>query len=141
MSAVRSKGNRSTEWRLRPYLVQAGLRGWKVQANDLPGKPDFIFLKERLAIFVDGCFWHGCPICYRMPHSNKRYWQNKIKNNKTRDKKNIKKLHELNWKVIRLWEHQLKKCPIVCIEIILSNLDRPKYNRKAIKRGKIKCLL
>lgn len=118
MAAVRSTGNRSTEWRLRPYLIQAGLRGWKVQAFDLPGKPDFIFLKERVAIFVDGCFWHGCPSCFRMPQTNKKYWQDKITRNIKRDKQNLKKLRALNWKVIRLWEHQLKESPIDCINRI-----------------------
>jgi DNA mismatch endonuclease, patch repair protein len=118
MAAIRSKGNRSTEWRLRPYLIQAGLRGWKVQAINLPGKPDFIFLKERVAIFVDGCFWHGCPSCFRMPHSNKRYWQDKISKNMKRDKRNLRKLRALNWKVIRLREHQLKESPSDCINRI-----------------------
>jgi DNA mismatch endonuclease (patch repair protein) len=122
MAAVRSKGNRSTEWRLRPYLIQAGLRGWKVQAINLPGKPDFIFLKERVAIFVDGCFWHGCPSCFRMPHSNKKYWQDKISKNMKRDKRNIRKLRALNWKVIRLREHQLKESPIDCINRIRTKI-------------------
>ena len=118
MAAIRSKGNRSTEWRLRPYLIQAGLHGWKVQSINLPGKPDFIFLKERVAIFVDGCFWHGCPSCFRMPHSNKKYWQDKISKNMKRDKRNLRKLRALNWKVIRLREHQLKESPIDCINRI-----------------------
>jgi DNA mismatch endonuclease (patch repair protein) len=122
MAAVRSKGNRSTEWRLRPYLIQAGLRGWKVQAINLPGKPDFIFLKERVAIFVDGCFWHGCPSCFRMPHSNKKYWQDKISKNMKRDKRNLRKLRALNWKVIRLREHQLKESPIDCINRIRTKI-------------------
>jgi len=122
MAAVRSKGNRSTEWRLRPYLIQAGLRGWKVQAINLPGKPDFIFLKERVVIFVDGCFWHGCPSCFRMPHSNKKYWQDKISKNMKRDKRNLRKLRALNWKVIRLREHQLKESPIDCINRIRTKI-------------------
>lgn len=126
MAAVRSRGNRSTEWRLRPYLIQAGFKGWKVQSCDLPGKPDFVFPIERVAIFVDGCFWHGCPRCLRMPRTNKKYWKDKIARNIERDKINLKKLRALNWKVIRFWEHQLKKSPTKCIKrihLIVNDLE------------------
>jgi len=122
MAAVNSKNNRSTEWRLRPFLVRAGLRGWKVQAIYLPGKPDFVFIKSRIAIFVDGCFWHGCPKCCRMPKSNKTYWRNKIKTNMIRDKNINKILHNMDWKVIRFWEHEIHNKPFFCINKIESKL-------------------
>lgn len=124
MAAIRSRGNRSTEWRLRPYLIMSGIRGWKVQALELPGKPDFVFPKLRLAVFVDGCFWHGCSRCCRMPHSNIRYWREKIARNKRRDKENNKKLKVLGWKTLRIWEHSLKERPHHCIDLIRSKLVR-----------------
>ena len=126
MAAVRSRGNRSTEWRLRPFLVQAGIRGWNIQASGLPGKPDFVFWRQRLAVFVDGCFWHGCPKCCRMPQSNRKYWQEKISRNKIRDGQNINKLRTLGWKVLRLWEHELRGNPSSCIKKIRSEIERYK---------------
>src|SRR2546421_5953624 len=86
MRAVKSTGVRSTERRLRAMLVARGIKGWRMQANELPGKPDFIFPEQRLALFVDGCFWHGCPKCYRRPHSHQDYWDGKVVYNKSRDR-------------------------------------------------------
>jgi len=79
MASVRSTGNRSTEKRLRSALVHAKIKGWRIQAHDLAGIPDFVFDNERVAVFVDGCFWHGCPRCYRRPSSSRKYWDEKVK--------------------------------------------------------------
>src|SRR5579875_3727325 len=84
MKAIRSKGNRSTELRMRGALISNGIRGWTTQAP-LYGKPDFFFGQENLAVFVDGCFWHGCPICGHIPKSNSGYWEHKLTRNKVRD--------------------------------------------------------
>lgn len=124
MAAVRSKGNRSTEWRLRPFLVKAGIRGWKVQALGLPGKPDFIFCKERIAVYVDGCFWHGCSKCCRLPQSNRKYWIAKITRNKKRDKENIRRIIALGWQAVRLWEHELKANPVACVKKIRALIEK-----------------
>jgi DNA mismatch endonuclease, patch repair protein len=107
MARVRSKRNRSTEWRLRLALVRAGIRGWKMNSSDLIGKPDFVFPIQRLAIFVDGCFWHGCPKCKRIPGSNVSYWNPKIERNRIRDRRVSKTLRNDAWRVARVWEHQL----------------------------------
>ena len=85
MAAVLCAGNRSTEWALRARLVRGGFRGWRLNAKDVLGRPDFVFDDERLAVFVDGCFWHGCPSCHRCPSSNRDYWIRKVGRNKSRD--------------------------------------------------------
>lgn len=105
MSAVRYRGNRSTEWRLRAILIRSAIRGWKLHPKDLPGTPDFIFPRQRLAIFIDGCFWHGCPKCGRLPKSNREFWRTKIATNTVRDKRNRANLKRLGWRVLHLWEH------------------------------------
>ena len=83
------------------------LRGWRSH-YPLPGTPDFCWLKPRLALFVDGCFWHGCPRCYKTPKSNVAYWQNKVKTNRRRDRRVDAMLRRKGWAVIRTWECQLK---------------------------------
>jgi DNA mismatch endonuclease (patch repair protein) len=107
MASVRSSGNRSTEKRLRAALMRSKIRGWRVQARDLPGIPDFVFEKKQLAVFVDGCFWHGCPRCYRRPHSSRKYWDEKVNLNKIRDGRISAKLRRNGWSVLRIWEHTL----------------------------------
>jgi DNA mismatch endonuclease (patch repair protein) len=75
----------------------------------LPGKPDFTFRKEKLTLFVDGCFGHCCPKCYREPKTNAEFWKNKIENNVKRDRRVTSELKQAGWSVLRLWECQLKK--------------------------------
>lgn len=74
---------------------------------DLPGKPDFFFPSEKLAVFVDGCFWHGCPTCGHVPKSNSAFWRAKIQRNRERDESATEKLEAIGIKVIRFWEHEL----------------------------------
>jgi DNA mismatch endonuclease (patch repair protein) len=107
MAQVRSQRNRSTEWRLRAGLVRAGIRGWGLNPPDLPGRPDFVFRKEWMLVFVDGCYWHGCPKCYRRPSSNTDYWDAKVARNQSRDRKTTARLRREGWRVVRVWEHQL----------------------------------
>jgi DNA mismatch endonuclease (patch repair protein) len=109
MRAVKSKGARSTERKLRAALVASGVRGWRMHADQLPGKPDFIFPEKMLVVFVDGCFWHGCSKCYRRPNSSQTYWDAKVAGNMTRDKKRRAELKKQGWKVLRFWEHEVKK--------------------------------
>lgn len=107
MARVQSRGNKSTELRLIKILKEKRIKGWR-RNSTLPGKPDFVYPKLRIAIFVDGCFWHGCKQHCRLPSSNKDYWIAKIKRNQTRDKNISKKLKTLGWKVIRIWEHEIE---------------------------------
>jgi DNA mismatch endonuclease, patch repair protein len=108
MSKVRSVGNRSTELKVRMALVRGGLAGWVLHARDVEGKPDFWFPRQRLAIFVDGCFWHGCPKCLRMPSQNRRYWASKIAGNVLRANVIRRSLRRRGVAVLCFWEHQLR---------------------------------
>src|SRR5205823_13466945 len=107
MASIRSKGNASTERALLTVLRKAGISGWRRHVK-LPGRPDFVFAKKRLAIFVDGCFWHGCPRCYQLPEDNRPYWQKKVLSNRLRDRRNAQRLRARGWKVVRVWEHALR---------------------------------
>ncbi len=107
MAAVRSTGNKATELRMVDVLRDSRIKGWRRQEK-LPGRPDFVFKREKVAVFVDGCFWHGCPEHLRRPVSNWAYWFAKINKNISRDRETSKRLRMLGWTVVRLWEHDLK---------------------------------
>jgi DNA mismatch endonuclease (patch repair protein) len=108
MAAIRSTGNRATEISLIRIFRENGIKGWR-RHLPLPGKPDFVFRKERVAVFVDGCFWHGCAAHCRMPTSNRRYWRKKIARNFYRDREVRKNLTIAGWTVMRVWEHSLRE--------------------------------
>ena len=126
MGAVRASGNRSTETALRMRLVRAGLSGWRLNAADLIGRCDFAFDNERLAIFVDGCQWHGCPSCYRPPKSNAAYWREKLQRNRRRDRQVNRTLRGDGWTVIRIWEHQLRRNPQSAVQRVVGTLAASK---------------
>jgi DNA mismatch endonuclease, patch repair protein len=116
MAAIRSKGNKATELKLISIFRANGIAGWRRNMK-LPGKPDFVFRRERLAVFVDGCFWHGCKWHCRLPQNNRRYWQNKIVRNAARDKATSLNLKKIGWQVLRVWEHSLKTPTLVAQRI------------------------
>lgn len=86
---------------------------------DVIGRPDFVFSERRLVVFVDGCFWHGCPKCKDIPASNTSYWNRKIEGNKKRDKALAIQLQRDGWKVLRFWEHQLRD-----LEVVMRRIKR-----------------
>ena len=106
MRSIRSSGNAETELRLVDILRRNRITGWRREHNVL-GAPDFTFPKARVAVFVDGCFWHGCAKHWRLPKSNVTYWQSKIERNKARDRKVTRGLRAGGWEVVRLWNHSL----------------------------------
>ena len=108
MAAIRPTGNKATEQRLASILRANGITGWR-RHQPLPGRPDFVFRRERLAVFVDGCFWHGCVRHCRMPKTNVKYWVPKIAHNRRRDRKVNTLLRRKGWRVYRIWEHSLKR--------------------------------
>ena len=108
MAAVKGKHNRTTEIQFRMALVRAGVTGWMTHSK-LPGKPDVYFSKARIAIFLDGCFWHGCGRCGHVPKTNSLFWATKIGRNQTRDRKNSQLLRKEGIHVIRAWEHTLSE--------------------------------
>lgn len=108
MSANKAKGTKP-ELQLRKVLWSNGLRGYRCNLKTVPGKPDIAFPKRKIAIFINGCFWHRCPLCkLKLPKSNKIFWVNKFKANKKRDKAKEKELIRQGWKVVTFWECQLK---------------------------------
>lgn len=108
MSLIRGKHNRSTEQQLKMLLVRNKISGWTSHEKTMPGNPDFFFWKKNVAIFVDGCFWHGCPKCGHIPKTRSTFWKAKIERNVERDKQKRKALREMGIDVIRFWEHDLK---------------------------------
>ena len=122
MAAIRSRGNKSTEKAIRFRMIRAGICGWKICTGDLPGKPDFVFQAARLVVFLDGCYWHGCPKCYRAPASNTGYWSEKFRRNKARDRKVRRLLRQQGWRVVRFWEHEIESSPARVVERIKSLL-------------------
>ncbi len=109
MSKVKGKGNRSTEMVVSGQLADWGITGWECHPAGVPGKPDFYFPAERLAIFVDGCFWHGCPHCRRrMPANRREFWKRKITATRLRDGRTTRSLRRMGIHVTRIWEHALR---------------------------------
>ena len=114
MSKIRGRGNNDTELVLMKLLRQHGITGWRRNQNGF-GKPDFLFRRNRLALFVDGCFWHGCPKHCKIPAGNRAFWKKKFAANKARDRRVNRELRKLGWRVVRIWEHDLARRGAACI--------------------------
>ena len=106
MSRIRGRGNKDTEIALARLLRQNKITGWR---RHLPifGRPDFAFPKQKLAVFVDGCFWHGCSKHFSLPANNRAFWKRKFTTNKLRDILVTRTLRSQGWRVLRIWEHDL----------------------------------
>jgi DNA mismatch endonuclease, patch repair protein len=105
MASIRSKGNATTELRMVHIFRSRRITGWR-RHQTLPGRPDFVFQKQRVAVFVDGCFWHGCP-CRSIPATNIQFWKLKIAGNRNRDLAVNLRLKGMGWRIVRFWEHEL----------------------------------
>ena len=92
MSRIRAKDTKP-ELKLRKLLFENGIRGYRIHYN-LPGKPDVVFVKKRIVVFVDGCYWHKCPVCFVEPETRKEFWMKKIEGNVNRDKEINNKMNE-----------------------------------------------
>ena len=109
MQAVKGKGTK-LEKSLFSMLAGMGLKGWKQNVSGVTGKPDVVFVDQKVAIFVDGCFWHGCPVCQRkLPQTNPEYWERKIARNVELAKRHNEQLHRDGWEVVRVWEHEITR--------------------------------
>ena len=108
MAAIKGKDTKP-EMIVRKYLFSRGLR-FRVQVKKLQGTPDIVLPKYKIVVFVNGCFWHGHEGCkyFRLPKSNVEFWREKIERNIERDKESMKALFDLGWKVIRVWECELR---------------------------------
>lgn len=109
MAAVKGK-NTKPEMIVRKYLFLKGMR-YRIHVKSLPGNPDIVLPKYKTVVFINGCFWHGHDACKynRLPKSNIDFWESKIKNNKIRDILNESKLKEQGWRVIRIWECEIRR--------------------------------
>ncbi|MFT3868055.1 MAG: very short patch repair endonuclease [Nibricoccus sp.] len=108
MGRIRGKGNKDTELRLVVVFRVNEITGWR-RGSKLIGRPDFVFPKLKLAVFVDGCFWHGCPKHATWPKQNEAFWTTKILGNIQRDRRVDRTLRKAGWRVLRIWEHELTK--------------------------------
>lgn len=118
MSRIRSRGNQATEIALVKLLRRNKITGWRrhFEIREVEGekrkfkvRPDFVFHKSRTAIFVDGCFWHGCPKHGTQPAGNRAFWKRKFARNLARDRLVNRVLRRANWQVLRIWEHELSR--------------------------------
>ena len=107
MQKVRSKGNQSTEKRLITLFREKGISGWR-RNYPVKGHPDFVFLDRKVAIFVDGCFWHGHDCRNTRPKENEEYWRRKRERNIQHDNKITALFQTRGWTVVRIWECELK---------------------------------
>jgi DNA mismatch endonuclease (patch repair protein) len=108
MSKIRGT-NTKPEITIRKALWRKGLR-YRLHPK-LPGRPDFVFAQAKIAVFIDGCFWHSCPKHSVMPRTNRDFWKNKLHQNTERDQRVNRELRKLGWTVIRYWEHSVKDSP------------------------------
>jgi DNA mismatch endonuclease, patch repair protein len=106
MRSITGRGNKTTEEALATLLRRNTLSGWR-RHLPLPGRPDFVWRKEKVAVFVDGCFWHGCPRHYSPPRKNVEFWGRKIEANKARDRLVDRQLRTAGWTTLRVWECQV----------------------------------
>ena len=118
MSRIRSRGNKDTELALVKLLREHKISGWRRQIEiwkaesgkqKFKVRPDFVFREARLALFVDGCFWHGCPKHATKPKNNRAFWHRKLAANKNRDRLVNRALRRGGWRVLRVWEHELAR--------------------------------
>ncbi|MCU7937491.1 MAG: very short patch repair endonuclease [Candidatus Thiodiazotropha sp. (ex Dulcina madagascariensis)] len=119
MGAIRGKDTKP-ELQLRKSLWRKGLR-YRVHCK-LTGRPDIVFPRAHVAVFVDGCFWHGCPEHFQQPNTNATFWRDKIRQNMKRDQKVTKLLKKDGWTVLRFWEHDICNSLDECLQKVLSTL-------------------
>jgi|ERR1043165_8961167 DNA mismatch endonuclease (patch repair protein) len=108
MSKVRGRGNKATEEALIRIFRRKHISGWR-RRSKVFGSPDFVFWEHRLALFVDGCFWHGCREHGTEPTSNRSFWRRKLEKNKSRDRLVCHTLRKSGWLVLRVWQHELTR--------------------------------
>jgi DNA mismatch endonuclease (patch repair protein) len=124
MRSIRASGNKTTEIRLRMGFVRRGIRGWLVRPAGIEGCPDFFFPRHRLAVFADGCFWHGCPTCGHLPGTNREFWRAKFARRRRRDREVNGALRGQGFTVERFWEHAIREQLDRCLARVARWLHR-----------------
>lgn len=137
MSRVRTRDT-APELALRRALWAAGIRGWRLQAKDLPGRPDLIFRRARLAVFVDGAFWHGHPDYYK--GQSGPWWDAKITRNRERDQLVNRALSDLGWMALRFWDFEIEQDPAKCADSVVTALKQstggPNMRSAGVRSGR-----
>ena len=134
MQANRAVSRREVAF--RKALWAAGARGYRVKAN-LPGRPDIVFPALKLAIFVNGCFWHLCPTCDPpRPRGNAGFWKNKLEANRARDARVQSQLDELGWEVVVVWEHEIRPDPRPHAKQLAEQIISSKGPREGGREGR-----
>ena len=126
MSAIRSK-NTKPEVLLRQAVWASGLRYRRHYRTPL-ARSDFAFLSQKVAVFVDGCFWHGCPLHYTRPGTREEFWAKKLRENVERDRRQTLGLEEMGWLVLRVWEHEVMEDLEGCVELV----------KEAVREGRLR---
>ncbi|MDB6123903.1 MAG: Vsr domain protein mismatch repair endonuclease [Pedosphaera sp.] len=129
MAAVKLK-NGPLERQIQNQLKSLGLR-FRCNVKTLPGSPDIVFRKQKILVFIDGDFWHGYKLS-AWEHKLSPFWKEKLHKNRSRDQKNFQKLRYRGWKVIRIWEHQIKKDLSACTHRILQALENSKIASRSL---------
>jgi DNA mismatch endonuclease, patch repair protein len=132
MSRIRGKDT-SPELQLRSELFRRGLR-YRVHMRGLPGSPDIVFLRTRVAVFVHGCFWHGCPTHYNKPVARARFWADKLEANRERDARVSAALASAGWAVLTFWEHEIEDDPFRVANTIVAFLNARKAQEESPDR-------
>jgi DNA mismatch endonuclease (patch repair protein) len=140
MRCVRGRGNKSTEVAFAKALHAARITGWRrhqqirvttIRNHPAPktrrsfrSQPDFVFRRLRVAVFLDGCFWHCCPWHGAIPEHNAAFWRKKLRSNAERDRNVTSCLRQQGWRVIRIWEHRLQRDLAGCVALVQAALCR-----------------
>ena len=129
MQSVKSSGNKSTEGKLIQFFRENHITGWR-RNYDVKGHPDFVFMDKHIAVFVDGCFWHGHDCRNTRPTQNAEYWSKKRQKNIEHDIAVTALFEKRGWRVIRIWECELKTKNNTVLEAKLLPLTEPKETKK-----------
>ncbi|KKQ91294.1 MAG: mismatch (G:T) repair endonuclease protein [Candidatus Woesebacteria bacterium GW2011_GWB1_39_10] len=122
MGANKAKDTK-LELKIQKALRSLKIKSYKLHPSNIPGRPDIVFLKKKLAIFLHGCFWHRCPKCdLTLPKTNRAFWKKKFTRNQERDKRKLRELKRAGWKTLVIWEHEIKKDPARATQRVLKLL-------------------
>lgn len=134
MSRIRGRDT-GPEVRLRKALWSSGVR-YRLRSQ-LPGHPDLVFHRARVAVFVDGCFWHGCPQHFVQPRSNGDFWRTKLERNIARDREVDVELAQLGWKAVRVWEHEIDADPTAAAESVIRRAELRQSRYRCHEAGSV----
>lgn len=127
MSRIKGRDT-GPELSLRHCVWALGLR-YRLQYRIGRTRPDMVFVGAKLAVFVDGCFWHGCPLHSTMPKNNREFWEQKLRRNRERDAETTKQLEAESWRVLRIWEHEIEASAAHCAQRIAAMLGKTEESK------------